>query len=704
MARANIKREILIRIYGVFALMCAVGIYIVFSMGRLQTVRAQELREKGDSLDIKYDEIQPIRGNIYADDGSLLVTSVPVYEARMDLTVLSTEDFKAGIDSLSYCLSTIFPDKSKDEWKNELWQARRQRNRYMLIRRKINHNDLATIRRFPLFRLGRYKSGLVTMQRSQRLIPFGQLAFRTIGYYREGLKPVGLEGAFNSYLNGKVGQRLVQRIPGGVWIPIHEENQQNPVDGQDVYTTIDINFQDITQTALHRALVASEAEYGTAVVMETATGHVKAIANLTRDENGDYHESYNYAIGLSYEPGSTFKLASTMALLEHKKATPTTMVDANGGTFNFSGQIMRDSEEGLGLMNLQEAFALSSNVAISRLVKEAYDKDPGQYISFLNDMKLNRPLKLRINGEGYPRVKSPGSADWTRVTLPWMSVGYEVKLTPMQILTMYNAVANGGKMVKPMFVTDVREAGKSIAHFDTEVINQAIAGPATIKQMQKMLESVVEKGTARNIRSNIYKIAGKTGTAQIANGIKGYEGARHQASFAGYFPANAPRYTIVVLISQASKGSYYGGQIAAPVFREIADQIYARDYTAGNALASFTAPALNRIPLATALNQTHLSHITSIYSSYNQMQVQPDVENWVRPQVYNNKVNLYSYKTSGRKTLPDVNGMVLTDALYVLENQGLRVKYKGSGKVRGMTPAPGANISEVSTVELYLSN
>lgn len=700
----NVKKDILWRVYVSFLLVCALAGAVIFQIVRVQTVKGDYWKNMADSLTTAYVNIDPMRGNIYAADGSLLSTSIPIYEVRMDLhkSAIKKEDFENGVDSLAQCLSDYFKDKPASKYEEELRRARKRNSRYFLIKRKLTHTQLKDIKKFPILRLGRYKGGIIVEQKSRRILPF-QMAQRTIGYKTPDVKPVGLEGAYDEYLAGKIGKRLMQKASGGVWIPINDENELEPKDGQDIITAIDVNFQDATQAALLKALVTHEAAYGCAIVMEVKTGHIKAISNLKRGATGDYIEEYNYALGASTEPGSTFKLATLMAILEHSNLTPNTMVDTKGGVTTFFDRVMKDSKEGgYGVVSLKKAFEVSSNVAISQAAVNAFSKEPSRFTNYIAALKLNQPLGLPIKGEGHPVFKTPRHKDWNGTTLPWMSIGYELRMTPLQMLTLYNSIANEGVMVKPQFVTEIREVGKLVQKFDTEVINPQVCSQKTLKNIQAMLEGVVEEGTATNIKNDMYKIAGKTGTAQVADDLRGYKAQRsYQASFAGYFPATKPMYSIIVMITNPSKGTYYGASVAAPVFKDIADKIYAMTASTRSYMALFNGNANNEsLPLVPALQNEDLSALLS-FSNIKAPSLE-EKESWVTVAQNKNKIEAKNYNTSTNK-VPDVNGMVLSDAIYILENAGYKVRFSGKGRVKMQIPEPGTALGPNQRVELLLN-
>ncbi len=700
----NVKKDILWRVYLAFLLVCLLAAAVLFQVGRLQTVKRAALSKLADSMSTKWDSINPIRGNIYSSDGSLLATSIPIYELHIDMLAdgLTDDVFHDDLDSLCYDMATYFKDKAAAQYKNEFQQARKQHNRYYLVKRNLTHTEVSDIRKFPIFRLGRYAGGFRLTEKSKRFLPFHELAFRTIGFTRENIS-AGLEAGYNRYLLGKVGRRLMQKVSGGM-VPVNEENELDPEDGQDITTTLDINFQDITENALIHSLTKNNAAHGCAVVMEVSTGKIKAMANLTREPDGSYAEEYNYAMGESIEPGSTFKLTSIMALLEKQKANPDTKV-AVGSVAMYCGREMHDAkDEGSGTLTMRQAFERSSNIGISRLVYNAFSQNPFEYTDFLYTLGLQKPLGLKIPGEGIPIVKNPHSKSWSCTSLPWMSIGYELKVTPLQILTLYNAVANNGVMMKPMFVSEVDKLGKPVVQYHDSVLNPHICSPATLAIVKEFLEGVVLRGTAKNIKNDLYPIAGKTGTAQIADNNLGYEnGGRkiYQSSFVGYFPADKPQYSIIVVISSPSNGVYYGAEVSGPVFKEISDKIFSRTATIHNYASAFEDKMNVNLPLVSATDQDNLSTLMGIYHTAG-LQVTSDKDMWVRPHAVNDKMELADFKIAENK-VPDVNGMAVSDAVYVLENAGYRATYSGSGRVVSQSLNPGSQAGKGRVIDLKLN-
>lgn len=698
------KKDILLRIYLTYFFVCVFAVLIVFKMIKIQILDGEEWRAKAETLNMDLKSIDAIRGNIYADDGSLLATSIPIFEIRLDVNIpaLTDEIFNEKVDSLAYHLATYFQDKTKSEYLRKLKQAREQGNRYLLVQRNVNYNQLQDIKQFPILRRGRFKGGFIAIQQNKRERPFKVLAARTIGYDREDIKPVGLEGAYRNELKGIQGRRLEKRLAGGIWMPIGDGNEVDPQDGADIHTTINVNIQDVAQKALLDQLVRQDAAHGCVVLMEVKTGYVKAIANLSRGKDGGYYEYYNYAIGESTEPGSTFKLASVISALEDGLIDIRDTIDTKRGVVRYYDTEMTDSKKGgYGKITLQRAFEVSSNVGISKMIHEGYSKDPQRFIDRLYKMNLHEPLGLEIAGEGSPKIIKPGDSDWYGTTLTSMSIGYSVKSTPLQILSFYNAVANNGKMVKPQFVKEVRRGGRVERVNKPVVINEAICSKETIAKVRGMLEGVVENGTARNLRNANFNIAGKTGTARIANAQYGYDydsKVSYQASFVGYFPAEDPKYSCIVVVNAPSKDVYYGNLVAGPIFKEIADKVYAGSIDIHEEIVPTENLALN--PHVKFGNHTDL---TSVFKTLNiNVNIKSPDAPWVVALQKEEGLEI-DQRIIHDEQVPNVVGMGVRDALYLLENQGLVVRVKGSGTVTKQSVQAGSKIEKGKEVILELS-
>lgn len=703
----SLKNHIVWRVGVVYLGIFALSLGITGKLFILIYVEGSKWEEKAEEHNMKYVTIDPNRGDILADDGRLLASSVPYYEIRMDLmsTAMSGELFREKVDSLAFCLSKLFNDKSKAAYKREIIRARQNGERYHLLKRGVNYIELKELKNFPLFRRGRYKGGFIYIQENKRILPHIGLASRTIGYLtkeRSG-NVVGIEGAYDHELSGVVGVRLMQRLSGNVWMPVNTNNEVEPRDGNEVVTTIDINLQDVAENALLKQLARHNAHHGTAILMEVQTGDVKAIANLERDKEGRYRELYNYGIGESTEPGSTFKLPALMAALEDKVVSLDDTIDTGNGTIRYYDKTIKDTKKGgYGKITVKQVFELSSNVGMSKIINENYKGRESQFINRLFAMGLNEKLNVEIKGEGSPYIQYPGDKYWSGVSLPMISHGYEVRMTPLQILTFYNAVANNGKMVKPGFVREIRYHGERIRKFDTKVINPSICSEETIRKVQEILEGVVENGTAKNLRNDNFRIAGKTGTAQIANEKYGYkQGSEvsYQASFVGYFPAENPKYSCIVVINSPASSVYYGNLVAGPVFKEIADKVYAtslfRDEQQYFNISETYDPPYTK--------HGNLDDLKTIFERFNIATTNEDiVSEWVVTIKQDSTIMLKPLNIR-KGIMPNVKEMGLRDALYILENMALKVEVKGYGKVLRQSIVPGTKIFPGSKVLLEMS-
>lgn len=698
----NIRANILLRVYLSFGLIVLFAVAVLIRLCDVQFVEGHKWRAMADSLSTKYVTVEAARGNIYSNDGSLLATSIPEYELRMDMYaggISDNELFDSKVDSLAMKLSQFFKDKSAKEYSRYLRSARRDSARYLLIKRKVGYQELKQIRTFPLYNVGKYTGGLIAVQQNKRIKPFKYLAARTIGYKNENVSNgVGLEGAYGEYINGEKGKRLVQRIAGGVWMPINDEAEVAPKEGADIISTIDINMQDLAQSALERQLKLSDADHGTVILMEVETGEVRAVANYTRVSEGVYEEKFNYAIGGSQDPGSTFKLASYMALLEDNKVDTNTLVATGDGFYKIRGHTIKDSHGGIGTVTVKKAFEESANTAVAKLVNTHYQNNPSEFTDHLYRIHMNRRLDLQIPGETKPVIKNPSFKSWNKnLTLPQMAYGYEMQITPLQMLSFYNAVANDGKYISPIFVKEIRRLGNPIKQFRARVIDDQICSPKTIKKLQAMLEGVVTEGTGKLMGSPLYRVAGKTGTAQVADGNGGYKRKKsYQASFCGYFPADKPKYSIMVAIN-GPKNGYYGATVAGPVFKEIADRIYASDMQMYHSVSDHLV-GLTKNPEAKAGQSKPVKKVYSAFGIKALYAAKSDYFNTV------DTSNGIAYEdfSSVKGVMPNVKGMGLKDALYLLGNVGLKTRVKGSGKVTGQSILAGSKIGKGLFVQIEL--
>lgn len=705
----SIKKDIVWRVGLVYLVVFLVAVLIGSKVVFLKFINDNKWKAMAEEVRIKNFRIPAARGDIYTSDLRLLASSVPYYEVRLDLNTgyLTNQIFNENIDSLAYCLSALFRDKSAGMYKRELVNARRSGDHYYLLKENINYLQVKKLKKFPIFRYGRNKGGIIFETRNMRVRPHEDLARRTIGFITDSKTDgdVGIEGGFNKYLEGTEGYQKKQKISGGQWMPIDDNNEVDPEDGSSIVTTIDIDLQDVAHKALLEQLRLHGAQYGTAVLMEVATGDIKAMVNLSK-VGDDYNEIYNYAVGASTEPGSTFKVPAIMTALEDGIYDLDDTVDTENGKYAPSSDFTITDESfehgGYGKITVQQVIEKSSNVGMAKLITRAYKKNPKKFVDDLHKMSLKEPLGLALPGEGSPRLNYPGDPLWSGVSLAQMAYGYELTLTPLHILTFYNALANGGKMVKPRFVKEIRNKGKIEQTFSPEVINPSICSKSTLKKVHTMLEGVVEHGTAVNLKASHFKIAGKTGTTQIFNERYGYKNAgviSYQASFVGYFPVSNPKYSCIVVINAPSKNVYYGNQVAGPVFLEIANKVYATSLNLQPAVND-QKPEVVEIPFSkTGYSKETVKALRELGIK---TVITDDVKDWAITRRDGEKVVLGN-KRIIQNLMPDLSSMGLKDALYIVENMGLNVKVRGRGSVRHQSIPPGSRVSRGQTVVLEMS-
>ena len=663
---ATTKKHIINRTYIVSILILILAVSVVFKLVNIQFVKGDYYIGLSEQNNIKNIIIPANRGSVYSSGGKLLATSVPKYDIRFDALAPSDKNFNENLTDLSNSLSEYY-NKPASFYMQLLRSARESKNRYLLIARNLGYNDHLLIKNFPLFKLGSYRGGVIIEQKTKRDYPMGGVAQRTIGYERKddqgNITRPGIDGAFGSkYLKGTDGKRLSQKIGKGQWKPIEDFNQIEPQDGLDIYTTIDVKIQDVAHFALLEQLEKFKADHGSVVVMEVSTGEVKAISNLGRTSIGTYYEKLNYAIGESHEPGSTFKLMGMVAALEDKVVDTSDVIDTEAGVLTFYGRNVRDSKRGgYGKISVAKAFEVSSNTAMVKLITDNYKENPTKFIDRLYSMGLNKTLNLPILGEGIPKITHPSDKkNWDGLDLPWMAFGYGISLTPLQTLAFYNAIANDGVMLKPRFLREVKDFDKTVEVFNKEIINPSICSKETAKKVQKMMQNVVEKkhGTAHNIYSPSFSMAGKTGTCQTEYWK---ESGLYISSFAGYFPVENPKYSCIVVIHKPDKKiGYYGNIVAAPVFKKIAQKIYSE---------TAIEDRLKGIEI-TELESENKTHINSI---------------------------------ENRSLMPNVTKLNLSDAIALLENLGLVVEISGNGIKINQSVKSGSKIKKNQKVILKLT-
>lgn len=654
-------------VYYVFLGMVLVSMLVLWKLSVIQFRDGEKWRSQADSLMIRDEVVAANRGNVYSADGSLLATSIPKYNIFFDPTTSSDENFEKYIKPLSDSLAKMLGKKTSGQYEANFRRLRSNKKSYTPIVNRLSYTEYIRIKSFPLFNLGKFRGGLIVDQIQVREFPMGMIANRTIGYERvdsEGYKTrKGIEGAFSDYLTGKDGKRKVQRMAKSLWKPISDDNLIEPQDGYDVVTTIDVYIQDIAHHALLSSLEYYAADHGTVVVMETETGHIKAISNLGKTSDGNYRETINYAVVEAHDPGSTFKLASYLVLLDSGKVDTATVYDTHGGIVNFGSARVRDSNNrGYGKISFGRAFEVSSNTVITQAANQAFKDNPKAFTDKLESFGFNSTLGLDLKGEPKSYIPVPGDKNWSKIALPWMAYGYGIMVTPLQTLTLYNAVANNGEMVRPQFVKEIRNVNETVKVFDKSVINPQIVSSKTIGEMQQLLKNVVERGTGKRLYSKEFSMAGKTGTAQMNYG-RGRENMYYASSFVGYFPADNPKYSCIVVIHKPTQHSYYGGDVAGPVFKRIAQKIFT------------DVPSLQEIK---------------------------DIDNPLPKAVSNYKKYYAQVKQSGNE-MPSVVGLHAMDAIALLENLGVKVVTQGFGKVKKQSIPQGSQISKQTTVILELS-
>jgi len=660
------ETNILNRLYFVAGSMFVFALAVVFKLCSIQFINGDQYRSLAQQRTIKNVPIPANRGNVYSADGSLLATSIPKYDIRIDAIQPKQETFNKYIKVLGDSLSK-YTGKSSSYHQNTIKKARNNKNRYFLLARNISYSDYIRLRNFPMLKLGAIKGGLIVEQTTRREHPMGGIAQRSIGYERTdedgNVTRAGIDGAFGEkYLQGVNGKRLKQKIGNGQWKPIVDYDQVEPQDGYDVYTTIDVNIQDIAHHSLLGQLELYEAEHGCAVVMDVETGEIKAISNLGRSKNGNYYERLNYAVGESHEPGSTFKVMALMAALEDKVIDTSTVVDTKMGSKRFYGRTISDSR-GHGKISAARALEVSSNIGLATIIDEAYSKQPKKFINRLKSWQLDQKLGVSIIGEGEPVIPEPGDEIWSRNALPSMAYGYNMQMTPLQTLTFYNAIANNGEMIKPRFIEAVKEFDREVKVFEKEVINQKICSDKTLNEIREILKNVIIRGTGERMYSENFSMAGKTGTARTDynNYEEWRKDRKYVSSFAGYFPVDNPKYSCIVVIHKPStKVGFYGADVSGPVFKRIAQKIYTE------------TPLIDEIESLEVVNTEVDEAFEAFYKT------------------------AQTYKT----IMPNVVGLPTMDALALLENMGLKVRIEGVGTVRSQSIDKGIKIKRNQVIVL----
>ena len=705
--KGSVKKSIVTRVRLAFLGVAIFSGAIFWKATKIQFQEGGKWRALEQERRISYQPVPATRGNIYSDNESIMATSLPFYRVAWDPAVVEETVFNSGVDSLAWHLSHFFGDRSVQEYKRRLTNARRAKDpalRYIRLNsRQINFQEKKLLANWPIFRAKRNRGGAIFEKVDKRFRPFGGLAQRTIGFINEDRHGAGLEYTFEQSLAGKSGEALFERVPGGVK-PVYDGTETKPLPGYDVKTTLDINLQDVAENALYKSLVDNNAQYGCVILMEVATGEIKAVANLGKASDDTYKEDYNYAFADQgrTEPGSTFKLASMMALFEARPNIKLDdIVDTGNGRMLVGGAVKSDSH-GYGRITVQQVFEKSSNIGVARLVNENFAKNPTEYTDYLKKFGLDKSLGFQMAGEAQPYVKDPTDRSWSRTSLTTMSIGYELKLAPLQTLALYNAIANGGVKVQPLIVKEIKQADKVLQRNETKVLNPKICSAATLAKVKAMMEGVVTEGTARGIRPKDYTIAGKTGTAwKFKNGqyTKTYS-----TSFVGYFPADKPKYSCIVVVDSPRNGRIYGADVAAPVFREVADKCMARDLLSQRPLLAKARLNKSRVPFVRAGMHDELALICQKLGLAGQTQATGG-EEWVRAAsdtAFHARTVALVVNPVRAGRVPQVRGLTLRDALFLLENRGLHVRALGSGRVREQSLAVGGPIKRGDVITLNL--
>jgi cell division protein FtsI (penicillin-binding protein 3) len=703
----DIKKDILWRVYLCFLCMILLCVFVLGRAVYIQQAEGKYWKGMSDSLHIKSQPIIAERGTIYSEDGNMLSTSVPVFDVYIDFGAEGLREkqgkrFKDNIDSLSLSLANLFTDKTAPEYKALLQQSYTDEDRYFILKKKMTFDQYLLLRNFPLVRQGRNKSGFIIDAKDKRINPYVLLANRTIGLSRQNLsKNVGLELTYDSLLRGTSGQRLM-RYAAGAYMPV-EGSELDPVNGKDIVTTLDTYIQDVAENALMKMMVGNNSLHGTAIVMETATGKIKAIANLGKQPDGTYLEDFNYGIGKTTEPGSVFKLATLMSLFEDKYVDTNTVVNCEGGVKSFHGLRIKDSHLGTYEITVKKAFAASSNVAFAKLADLYYQSQPQKFYDHLHKMRLDTYTGVDIvASSGFPLIKKVKK--WGATTIPYMAHGYEELVTPLHMLTLYNAVANNGKMMRPYLVNEIKDFGVTIKNIEPQVLDAQVCSPATIAKLKECMLAVVEEihGTGHKVlMDSTYSIAGKTGTAVTALDNKGYNKSAkvYQASFIGYFPAEAPKFTMAVVIQNTRESKLiYGADVSGAVFKEISDKLYAR---------YLTKPNLNIISEVDSISNNAIGLKNDMISILDFMHIpyadSSKFGSWKNIVLVQNNATMNSNTTNTKNIMPSVLGMGLKDAVYLLENKGLSLAFQGKGKVMAQSIVAGTNFSKGQKVTLLLN-
>ena len=720
------RTESLRKSYLMYAGVLLFAIAIIAKIIVVQTKDGKELEELAREKEHRIRKLEASRGNILSYDGKLMATSIPVFDIYFDASVVDMDLFRNNIDSLSNVMAKAFPQKTAKQWKESFSTAKAEGKRYHPVVKSISLEQYRAMQQYPIFNKGQNRGGIVAEKKTRRVRPYNELAGRIIGFVREGDKEkgeksyyVGLEGTYNDYLKGVDGEQHVRRLHHNNWIPVGSDDDIEAKNGNDVVTTFDVNLQDIVESALNNTMVTNKAEQGCAILMDVETGYIRACANLKLNhKNGQYEESYNFALAERYEPGSVFKIASMTVLFNsNPNIRLTDIVNIGTGPIVFSKRVMRDDHTFTkdGRATVAQIIEQSSNKGTAVLITRQFMAHPEKYVDGLYALGLNKKPGTGLAGEAKPYIKHPSDTDkngnklWSNVSLPWMSIGYEVNVTPMQIITLYNAIANNGKMMKPQFVSEIRHGNQTIEKFEPVVLNEQICPPEGVKMLQSMLEGVVQRGTAkRQLADSNVKMAGKTGTAQYCHPHLGYSyrdpktGRReYNTTFVGYFPADKPKYTCIIVVSRAHGQFWAAGGVSAPGFREIAEKVYAmRLGIEEDSISARYTTENDEIPALMHQSEA-ASFLTGMETQFTDYNI--DGKEWVtinRTLDGSARIEAVDLKDN---IVPNVIGMNITDAIYLLESRGINTTFTGEGVVSEQSLHPGDTLRRIRNMELKLA-
>ncbi len=710
------RSDTLWRTYLCYFLILLVGVAIIVKIIIVQAKDSKELQDMAEKREYRVETLEASRGIIFSSDDQVMAISVPYYDVFFDYQAVDSTVLANNIDSLCIQMAQLFPKRNAAQWKEFFAIGMAKKSRYYKIGLNVTQAQLRQMQQFVIFNRGIYQGGLITQKKIKREHPYKDLAGLMLGMANEEKGYYfGLEGAYNDYLKGQNGRRLVRRIHHGGWIPVNSDDDVDAQNGDDIITTFDIKLQDIVENALRNTLTENKAEQGCAILMDVETGYVKALANLRLNhETNVYEESYNVALAERYEPGSVFKIASMVVLLSQKDVNLDDKVNIGTGPIKFSNRTMKDDHSFAqgGICTVQEVIEQSSNKGTAVLINKNYATHPEKYVEGLYALGLNKKIGTGINGEAQPVIKHPddktkdGRKLWSKVSLPWMSIGYEVNVTPMHLITLYNAIANGGRMMKPQFVTEIRRGSQTVKEFEPIVLNECIAGPEAIQKLRTMLEGVVIRGTAkRQFQGCVVNVAGKTGTAQYYDRVQGY--AYHEpgigrklynTTFVGYFPAEKPRYSCIVMVSRARGRFWAAGSVSAPGFREIAEKVYAmRIGTHEDDTLAPVSPVSNE-PIIVR-HSKEASYLNGIDNPFNDYAINGD---WVTVQKTENGETDLRTAQLQPNLVPNLVGMDITDAVYLLENMGVKTEFTGQGTVKEQSLHAGDTLKANSIICLKL--